>query len=522
MLGFFQLLPVRAFFAAAVLALGFPPYNLWPLVFVSWFIFLMPLCDGDFFRNFPRPRKFILYGVQFVFWIYTLGFFWLSYTLKEFGNIPWLASVPLTGLIFLAHTGFWAGLLFLLYFLFARFSHYMNFLRGPHPLRLLCVFWILIVWEQLDWRLFPWTSVQGLGSQKQLLASVYFLKTWGWQILFFGSLLLGFGLSKKVQSSLYKKLVVVGVSLVMSLSVGLSLGFRALAEMEETYVGRQPVVLVQGNIGNYEKKLAKSGLAPTVRNVLAVHTELLRGIEEEFSKSPPPLEPWVFWPETSYPLFPVSQPIDAVYIKEWGARLGAPQWVGTYHTRPTNFGGEVGKVLDFNVVAMFHPRVGLVGHYEKSIRVVFGEYIPGDEFWPGVYDAFPAAVHFGRADAPKALPHPDPEGPVFLPLICYEILYPGFVKKFLEAAKKEYPGREFILVNATNDSWYGSGTEPFQHSLLARWTVASLGLPTVRPTNTGLSQVIAPWGEVLQAGPQNLSTVIYGNLPVQRPQKRDF
>ena len=107
-------------------------------------------------------------------------------------------------------------------------------------------------------------------------------------------------------------------------------------------------------------------------------------------------------------------------------------------------------------------------------------------------------------------------GAVFIPVICYEILQAPLLDAFMEKAKIEYPDRQIVLLNPSNDSWYGESSEPFHHSMLSRWEASRLSLPLVRPTNTGMSQVVAPWGEVLYSGPRNQSAVVYGNLPVRQ------
>ena len=88
------------------------------------------------------------------------------------------------------------------------------------------------------------------------------------------------------------------------------------------------------------------------------------------------------------------------------------------------------------------------------------------------------------------------------------------MKESVQSAKKDYPGRDLVMVNPTNDSWFGEGAELFLHSHLARWQVAREQVPMVRPTNTGLSMVIAPWGEVLTQGRVGVEELILTELPL--------
>jgi hypothetical protein len=89
-------------------------------------------------------------------------------------------------------------------------------------------------------------------------------------------------------------------------------------------------------------------------------------------------------------------------------------------------------------------------------------------------------------------------------------LVPGSTKGSRHTVKNDME----IFVNPTNDSWFGEGAELFLHSHLARWQVAREQVPMVRPTNTGLSMVIAPWGEVLTQGRVGVEELILTELPL--------
>ncbi|MGO9174332.1 MAG: apolipoprotein N-acyltransferase [Rhodomicrobium sp.] len=148
--------------------------------------------------------------------------------------------------------------------------------------------------------------------------------------------------------------------------------------------------------------------------------------------------------------------------------------------------------------------------YDKTHLVPFGEYVPlrdvltlvGMRAFSHRLDGFESGVE----QAP--LIH-TPQAPDFLPLICYEIIFPGLV-----ANLQERPG---WLVNLTNDAWFGDSTGPHQHLHQARIRATEEGLPVMRAANTGMSAVVDPYGRVLAKLDLGKTGVIDHGLPQALP-----
>ncbi len=493
---------LQSFLAAGAMALGFPPFGLWPLIFVAVYFLGRGLLNSKTFKE-----GLLLLG-SYSFFVNILGFYWLAYLFHEFAELSWFASVPLAlGAFFLLSIPS-----MLLGGLWAWAAQKENFHRLQHAALGL----FLIFWDRIDYRFFPWSPVMGMGSNKFLMGSVGVLGNGGWRVLLFGGVVaLIWSHDKKSPFFFFKRALPAFMALIIG--VGL-LGAWRIQSLKKEYPARQPVALLQGNIGNYQKKLSKLGVMPTVENVLGIHEQLLDKVYSRFSFQrfdPRAPEPWVFWPETAFPSYPQMPSPATDWLRGQIYRTGGLHFVGAYERDQQDFGGK-NISLDFNTVALFSSQESLLGVYRKHLRIAFGEYIPLGDRFPQLYDWLPMVNHFGRGYEFTALPHPREEGPVFIPVVCYEILHEVFVRNFVAEIREKFPQRPLVLVNPTNDSWYGPTSEPFQHALLARWQSALLGLAMLRPTNTGLSQVIAPWGEVLAVGDRDESEVIFGELPVKR------
>ncbi|MDP3904579.1 MAG: apolipoprotein N-acyltransferase, partial [Methylococcaceae bacterium] len=124
--------------------------------------------------------------------------------------------------------------------------------------------------------------------------------------------------------------------------------------------------------------------------------------------------------------------------------------------------------------------------------LAFGEYIPGEQWFPAIRDWLPATGHFARGPGPTTLLKWN--GYQMGPQICYESLFPKFSRDLSNL------GAQFI-VNVTNDSWYGTWQEPYQHMYMTLARGVEFRRPVLRVTNTGISTVSLASGEILERSP---------------------
>jgi apolipoprotein N-acyltransferase len=135
-----------------------------------------------------------------------------------------------------------------------------------------------------------------------------------------------------------------------------------------------------------------------------------------------------------------------------------------------------------DVFAVSHD--GIVGNYDKHHLVPFGEYVPFAKFVPFLRN-IAGGVGFAEGDGPKTIPTAHFS---FSPLVCYEVIFPG------EIIDKN--NRPDLLVNVTNDAWFGTSSGPYQHFDAAKMRAVEYGISMARAANTGISAYIDPLGNV--------------------------
>jgi apolipoprotein N-acyltransferase len=163
-------------------------------------------------------------------------------------------------------------------------------------------------------------------------------------------------------------------------------------------------------------------------------------------------------------------------------------------------------------------RDGLItATYDKLHLVPFGEYLPFQRLLEslGLQQLTKQRGGFSAGDRRRLLLIPG--APPAVPLICYEIIFPGEVgaQAALQGdgqsgGKAARPG---WMINVTNDGWFGISSGPYQHFQQARVRAIEAGLPLVRAANTGISAVVDPLGRVIEKLPLGVEGAIDARLP---------
>lgn len=140
----------------------------------------------------------------------------------------------------------------------------------------------------------------------------------------------------------------------------------------------------------------------------------------------------------------------------------------------------------YNNVWLVNRDAQILGSYQKIMLLAFGEYIPGADVIPGL-EGFGNVLQHRRGNSIHAL---RADAGVLAPQICYEILYPNFTRKFVRQGAD-------VIVNVTNDAWFGPTTASVGHLVQALPRAIENRRPLIRCTNSGISTVEAADGRLL-------------------------
>jgi apolipoprotein N-acyltransferase len=142
----------------------------------------------------------------------------------------------------------------------------------------------------------------------------------------------------------------------------------------------------------------------------------------------------------------------------------------------------------YNSIEYLNSRGDILGHYDKFHLVPFGEYMPYSDIIkiPAVAEIF---GNLGRGAGPETQ---SIGGLRISPMICYEAIFPGEVTD---------NGNPQLLLNVTDDVWYGNTSGPYQHLAQARARAVEEGLPLIRAANNGVSAAVDRYGRIIQSIP---------------------
>src|SRR5947207_1030701 len=210
----------------------------------------------------------------------------------------------------------------------------------------------------------------------------------------------------------------------------------------------------------------------------------------------------LIWPESAFPFF-LTREADAMAQIADLLPKGTVLIAGSVRAPDLPAGTRITRA--YNSIYVIDHDGSVVSVYDKVHLVPFGEYLPFQDWMEKLGFVQLTKVQGGFIPGTRRLAMDIPGAPRALPLICYEMIFPGNI-----TARDERPG---WIINLTNDGWFGYSTGPYQHLQQAQMRAIEEGLPLVRAANTGISAVVDPSGRIVARLGLGIEGVLDANLP---------
>jgi apolipoprotein N-acyltransferase len=448
-----------------LLWLSFPGGGgVWPLLFVALVPLLIVLRGAKL-----RMAAFCGLSCGLVHFILLL--YWIVIVLGKYGGLAWFISLQALLLLALYMSLFLA--------LFAMLARYI-LLTFPAAVSL----WLLpALWVGIDWFRgvfltgFPWMDLGYALYQVPLLVQIADLVGHHgvtFLVVFVNTTLMLI-VTRKHSVPGYLFILVPALCLLIGVGIYSKNRFENVQQaMSAPGASRMSVGIVQGNV-DQSVKWSPSQQQGTVETYLSLTESLFAGGQPSL----------VVWPETALPFYPPSnnhmQPLkELVATNDFALLTGAP-WYEIIDR-------EARKVKFFNSALLLNPDGQFIGKYYKTHLVPFGEYVPLKKYLPFLAPLVEAVgdFSFGKIEQPLSW-----QSSRIGVLICFESVFPELSRKWVLAGAN-------VLVNLTNDAWYGKSSAPYQSLAMSVLRAVETRRSLIRSANTGISAFVTPAGTIVK------------------------
>lgn len=460
-----------SFLAGAFATLALPPFDFAAAAFVP-FVLLLLLIEGataapnaGFFR---RLSPTFMIGWWFGFGYFTAGLWWLGNALLvEAESFAW--AIPLAVLLLPAFLA--------LFFGFAAALARIIWTDGIGAAAALGFGFGVAEWLRgFLFTGFPWNPVGHMAMPAPVLmqsASIIGVEGMNALAVFFFALPAVLLLGRHMKTGM----------LLFVILASAHVGFGYFRLSHETVARKDAVVvrIVQPSVGQSEKWDNKA------RDAIFSKLISLSAAPGKPADTKPAL---IIWPETAIPFLMNENPAAYSAI---GGLLESGQYLlaGAVRQEGDRNSGE--EVRYYNSLLVFGDNGEVVTAADKEHLVPFGEYLPMRSLLMSLGLSEVANVHGGFSAGAGRTNIALANGLKLNPLICYEAIFP----RSIEAAG----GRADIMINVTNDAWYGRTPGPYQHLRFAQLRAVEQGLPLLRVANNGISANIDSYGKIVDALP---------------------
>ncbi len=443
---------ILAFISGVLLALGFQPFDLYIFPWVAIVPLLIALRGKS-----PLPSFLLGLLTGFTWFLGTI--YWVFHSVYFYGNIPAVISVLMLAMLCL-YLGSYVGL----------FSMLFNAVTKDSKLPALLI--VPLLWVSLEFLRtylltgFPW-ALLAYSQYKSLyliqIADITGVYGVSFLVAALNGLLFDLAVNRESKGR-------TAVSIVYAVIVVLSLFYGAgrLAEGEN---GREfKVSVIQGNISQDKKWDARFQ-----EEVINTYKRLTL---EALVEGPD----MIVWPETALPfVFGYNEDLTEEIIS-FQKGLETYLLFGSILQNRTEPGGSSFT----NSAILLSPQGDVAAVYDKMHLVPYGEYVPFRNLIPFARRLAEGIGDFSHGEEPLVMQTPFAK---IGNLICYEIIFPGLVRSFVERGAD-------VLVTITNDAWFGRTSAPYQHFAIAVFRAIENRVPVIRAANTGISGVIDSKGRM--------------------------
>ena len=499
-----------AVLSAGMLELPFPlagPMPIWRSVF-AWFglvpllwALLSPACPSQTEQATPRPlrRGFLIGYLCGVLW-YMGNCYWVRDTMLRYGDMP-----PMAPTLLLIGYSMVLGLYFGLFgwgvALVRRATSSTRLALAFAPVlwaalelaasRITSVPWDQLGYSQVDNtlvnQLAPWTGVYGISF---VLVGVNALLT--------GGLLL----ESRPHIGHRDRIILraIGVLLMMAGAAGVSIPPPQPAPTASAVLIQPNLDVAGENLwsrpGEWEQHIAEfKRLAGLQCKTYIAGIPQTNASTDEIICPPYPTHPdLVVWPESPAPFIEGDARFQQA-LRSIAHDVQAPLVVGNIGM---DFSAEDRSWRTYNSALVVSADGARVGRYDKIHLVPFGEYIPFKNLLFFAHKLTGQVSNFSRGDERKVfiLPSSNGDRHRYGVFICYESVFADEVRHFAQLGAE-------VLVNISDDGWYGDTSAPWQHLNMARMRAIENRRWILRDTNNGITAVIDPYGRVRQSIPRH-------------------
>jgi apolipoprotein N-acyltransferase len=194
----------------------------------------------------------------------------------------------------------------------------------------------------------------------------------------------------------------------------------------------------------------------------------------------------IIWPETALPFYFLRDEALSAQVLALVRTCGVYFLVGSPSFR--TYGSQIHY---YNSAFLLGPSGDVLGQYDKVHLVPYGEYVPLKPFFPFLGKIVEAVGNFESGEKGQVLSWKTAKLGV---LICFEVIFPELARAMAQNGAQ-------LLVNITNDAWFGTSSAPYQHLSMAVFRAVENHRALARAANTGISAFVDPVGRLLDETP---------------------